>query len=81
MIRLALEKGNFHKAERLLKKAIGLINSEKKYLQGVIFHNLGALYNRYSHYQKAVLNIQKAIDLFNYKNNPENGRNLKMIII
>lgn len=72
MIRLALEKGNFHKAERLLKKAIGLINSEKKYLQGVIFHNLGALYNRYSHYQKAITNIQKAIDLFNYKSNPEN---------
>ena len=69
MIRLSLEKANFRKAENLLKRAIGLIHSEKRYLQGVIFHNLGALYNRYSQYQKAIQNILKAIDLFNHKNN------------
>ena len=55
---------NFHKAEGLFKKAIGLTNNDLK-IQGIIFHNLGALYNRYCEYNKAIQNINKALDLVN----------------
>lgn len=65
---MAKDKGNFHKAESLLKKALGLLDSEKFILQGVIFHNLGALYNRYNEYHKAVQHINRALDLLKEKN-------------
>jgi tetratricopeptide (TPR) repeat protein len=71
VVRLNKDSLNYHKAENLLKKAIGLANSENLFIQGIIYHNLGALYNRYSEYQKSIQSINKAIEFLHDGKNDE----------